>query len=81
VDKRNGIVALVRDLEASIARKLLMKDDELLRQLAALFHVEKDGTISWPWMTGATLADAGTPELESALKAYLARNNIENTLV
>jgi hypothetical protein len=80
VDKRNGIVALVRDLEARIARKLLMKDDDLLRQLAALFHVEKDGRIIWPWMTGATLAEVGSPELETALTAYRTRIGIANVI-
>jgi hypothetical protein len=57
-----------------------MEDDQLLRQLATLFHVEKDGTITWPWMTGATVAEAGAPELETALKAYRTRIGIANVL-
>jgi hypothetical protein len=45
-----------------------------------LFYVEKDGEITWPWMTGATLSEAGSPELAAALQAFRSRNNIENML-
>lgn len=57
-----------------------MEDAELLRQLAALFQVEENGTVTWPWMLEATVSEAGTPALEAALKAYRIRAGIANML-
>lgn len=58
----------------------MLNDDTLLQELAKLFTVEPDGSITWPWMTERTLAQVGSPELEQALREYRERNGIKNFL-
>ena len=57
-----------------------MDDAALLRDVASLFEVEADGTIVWPWMTGVTVGEAGSPELQAALAAFRTRQGIQNKL-
>ena len=55
-----------------------MDDASLLKQLAALFLVEKSGAVIWPWLAEVTVAEAGSPDLEAALRAYWGRERLAN---
>ena len=55
-----------------------MRDDELLRELATLFHQEQDGSLTWPWKEGLPLQSAGSQRLQEALRTYRDKHHIQN---
>lgn len=55
-----------------------MDDQQLLRELAKLFCVERDGSVNWMWEQGLPLAEAASPEVQTALLVYRAREGIGN---
>jgi hypothetical protein len=65
-------------LEIAISKDNNMDDQQLLRELAKLFCVERDGSVSWMWEQGLPLAEAASPEVQTALLAYRAREGIGN---
>lgn len=55
-----------------------MDDQRLLRELAKLFYVEPDGTVTWMWEQALPVAEAASPEVQAALLAYRTREGITN---
>jgi hypothetical protein len=64
--------------ESAISKDNNMDDQQLLRELTKLFCVERDGSVNWMWEQGLPLAEAASPEVQTALLVYRAREGIGN---